>query len=203
MSSIAEIKYFVEKSEITTELIRKTIHMLIALVPPLAALNLQMTVMMLAGGVLFYTWAEVQRLHGKRVAVVSMLTTSASRVRDRDKLVLGPVTLGVGAMLALLLYPQPAAAMAIYALAFGDGLASLVGKVFGKIELPYTGGKTIAGSLTCFISVLMVAAGILPSYGAAMTVAFSATVLEMFPTRDMDNIILPTGVGLITMLLML
>jgi dolichol kinase len=37
-------------------------------------------------------------------------------------------------MLSLLLYPDPAASIAIYALAFGDGLASLVGKLVGRIR---------------------------------------------------------------------
>ena len=105
--------------------------------------------------------------------------------------------------MALLLYPQPAAAMGIFALAFGDGLASLVGKLYGRVVLPYTGGKTIVGSTTCFVSVMLVALGILPTYTGAVIVGLSATILEMFPTRDMDNIILPTGVGLITWLLMI
>jgi dolichol kinase len=203
MSSFEQVKNLIEDSEITTEVVRKSIHMLIALVPPLAALNVHLTMALLAGGVLFYTWTESLRLHGQKVAVISFLTITAARARDRDGVVLGPVTLGVGAMLALLLYPEPAAAMGIYALAFGDGLASLMGKLFGKVVLPYTGGKTIIGSSTCFLSVMLVALGILPTFGAAVIVGLSATLLEMFPTRDMDNIILPTGVGLVTWLFML
>ena len=37
MSSFAQVKNLFEESEITTEVVRKSIHMLIALVPPLAA----------------------------------------------------------------------------------------------------------------------------------------------------------------------
>jgi phytol kinase len=203
MSSIAVERNVIGKSEIRTEIIRKSIHMLVALVPLLAALNLELTVFILAGGILFYTWAETQRVQGRRVAVVSFLTTAASRRRDGDGIVFGPVTLGIGAMLALLLYPQPAAAMAIYALAFGDGLSGLFGKLYGILEIPFTGGKTIAGSLACFVSVLLIAMGILPAFPAAMAVAAAATLLEMLPSQDMDNIILPVGVGLITWYLMI
>lgn len=202
MSSFEQVKNLFEDSEVTTEVVRKSIHMLIALVPPLAAINVNATLAILAGGVLFYTWTEAMRLHGRRIAVISFITTTAARTRDRNHMVLGPVTLGIGAMLALLLYPQPAAAMGIYALAFGDGLASLIGKLFGKVVLPYTGGKTIIGSSTCFLSVMLVGLGILPTFGGAVIVGLSATVLEMFPTKDMDNIILPTGVGFVTWLLM-
>jgi hypothetical protein len=57
-------------------------------------------------------------------------------------------------MLSLLLYPEPAAAIAIYALAFGDGISSVVGKLIGKIRIPFSGGKTLAGSTACFLAVL-------------------------------------------------
>ena len=60
------------------------------------------------------------------MAVVSGLTVAAARPGDAG-FVLGPATLGLGAMLALLLYPLPASAIAIYALAFGDAAASVVG----------------------------------------------------------------------------
>jgi len=193
----------IDKGEISTEILRKSIHMLIALVPLLAGLNLQLTLVMLAAGVLFYTWSEVQRLHGRPVFLISTITTHAARVRDRDRFVLGPITLGLGAMLALFLYPQPAAAMAVYALAFGDGLAALVGKMFGRISIPHTGGKTIIGSLACFATVLALALGIVHEPREAVLIALAATGLELFPTKDMDNIILPVGVGLLTMLLML
>lgn len=202
MSSIAEVKSLIGRSEVRTELVRKTIHMLVALVPTMASINVNLTVILLAAGTLFYTWAETQRVHGRKIAIVSGLTVAASRSNDRDGIVFGPVTLGIGAMLALLLYPQPAAAMAIYALAFGDGLSGLFGKLFGTIEIPHTGGKTVVGSITCFLSVFLVGLGILHGFQAALLVALGATLLEMMPTRDMDNIILPVGVGLITFLLM-
>ena len=94
MSSFAQVKNLFEESEITTEVVRKSIHMLIALVPPLAALNINLTVAMLAGGVLFYTWTENLRLHGRKVVLISFITTTAARARDRDRVVMGPITLG-------------------------------------------------------------------------------------------------------------
>jgi len=36
-----------------------------------------------------------------------------------------------------------------------------------------------------------------------MTIAAAATLLEMLPTRDMDNIILPVGVGMLSWYLMI
>ncbi len=177
------------------ELIRKALHLLIALVPMLASVNLPGTVSLLAGGTLFYVFAEQLRMAGRPVFIISNLTILASRERDRGRFVVGPVTLGLGAMLALLLYPSTAAAIAIYALAFGDGLASLAGKLFRTACIPGTRGKTIAGSLACFAAVLLSCLGLTGSPLKALALALAATALEMIPVRDFDNLILPVGIG--------
>ncbi len=203
MSSIAKTANLLRQQELSTELIRKSIHMMIALVPPLASLNLEVTLLMLGSGVLFYAWAEIQRLEGRNIGFISFVTVSASRSRDMNGIVFGPITLAMGAMIALMLYPEPAASLAIYALAFGDGLSSLVGKAFGRVRIPWSGGKTVVGSLTCFFVVFLLAIGTVPTLFAAASVAVVATMLEMLPSRDLDNIILPVGVGLFTYLLMI
>ena len=177
------------------EIIRKALHLLIALVPMLASFNLQGTVALLAGGTLFYVFAEKLRIVGRPVFIISDLTVLASREHDRGRFVLGPVTLGLGAMLALLLYPSTAAAIAVYALAFGDGLASLAGKLFHTSRIPGTRGKTIAGSLACFAAVLLSCLRLTGSPSKALLLALAATALEMVPVRDFDNLILPVGTG--------
>ena len=105
--------------------------------------------------------------------------------------------MGIGALSALLLYPNPAATIAIYALAFGDGLSSLAGKLFGGMRIPFTGGKTTSGSLTCFLSVFVAGLFLTDQIIAVFIVALSATVLEAIPSKDLDNIIIPIGTGLI------
>jgi dolichol kinase len=188
-------------AELRGELVRKSLHMLIAFVPGLASMTgVAPTLAILGLGVLFYTGAEYARMHGHPVALISTLTVIASRPRDRGHFVVGPVTLGVGAMLALLLYPAPAAFLAIYALAFGDGFASLVGRAFGRIQL--LRGSTLEGSLACFAAVFVAAMVMTRSPGIATAVALTATVLEAIPTDDLDNIILPVGVGLLTTILL-
>ncbi|HUX49838.1 MAG TPA: phosphatidate cytidylyltransferase [Spirochaetia bacterium] len=185
-------------SEVRTELVRKSIHLLIALVPSVALVTgVDFMLALLGIGTLFYAYAETLRLNGHPVAVISYITTVAARDRDRGRFVLGPVTLGLGAMLALLLYPLPAASIAIYSLAFGDGLASLVGKMFGRLRIPFTRGKTFVGSATCFVAVYEVTLAVLGSPKEAAIIAAGATLLEMIPVRDLDNLLLPMGVGLL------
>jgi dolichol kinase len=151
---------------------------------------------LLALGTLFYTYAEVQRNSGVQVPVISRITELASRERDLNRFVLGPITLGIGAMLALLLYPDPAASIAIYALAFGDGLAGLVGKFVGRVTLPATGGKTLEGSLACAAAVAVSSYAVLPIPAVVIATTVTATLLEVLPSGDADNLILPVGVGL-------
>jgi dolichol kinase len=181
--------------EIKTELVRKSIHFLIALSPSMAALNRPFTAILLMVGTLFYAVMESFRLSGIEVPLVSSLTSIASRPRDKERFVLGPVTLGLGALLALLLYPSPAASIGIYALAFGDGFASLIGKTFGKHRPDFMLGKSIEGSLACFGAVFVTAYNVSRSFKTAFIAAITAAMVEALPLEDYDNIALPISVG--------
>ena len=188
-------------SALQRELLRKSIHLFIACVPSLAAVNPELTFLVVGLGTLFYTFSEILRINGRRVILVSAITEFASRERDRGKIVLGPVTLGLGAMAALYFYPEPAAALAIYALAFGDGLSSLFGKLFGSVPMPFFPEKTVAGSITCFTAVFLVTYGVIGSIPKACVIAAAATLLELFPLKDLDNIAIPLGTGFVALLI--
>jgi dolichol kinase len=183
--------------ELRTEIVRKSIHFLIALSPSMAALNRPVTVIILSIGILFYAIMENMRLSGIEIPLVSSLTAMASRPRDKGGFVLGPVTLGLGALLSLLLYPSPVASIAIYALAFGDGFASLVGKFFGRIRPAIMMGKSIEGSSSCFLAVFISTYALFHHLGTAFIAAFVATLVEALPLEDYDNLALPVAVGLI------
>jgi len=184
-----------------SELIRKSLHFLIALAPVIAGINKLFALVFLASGTLAYTVMESLRHHGKPIPVVSRLTVAASRRRDMGRFVLGPVTLGIGAFLPLLIFPLPAASIAVYALAFGDGTASLAGKFFGRIRPPFLFGKSLEGSLACFLGVLLSAWLYTVSLGngnisVSLIAALTATITEIIPLKDWDNIIIPMAVGL-------
>lgn len=185
-------------SALRTELIRKSIHFLIALAPSLAAIDRIFTVMLLGAGALVYAYAESVRLAGGSIPIISSLTAAAARERDRGRFVLGPITLGLGAMLALLLYPDPAASLAVYALAFGDGFAGLIGKFFGKIRPRFLMGKSLEGSAACFIAVFGIAFRMTANARTAFFAALVATMVEALPLEDFDNLALPMSVGLVT-----
>jgi dolichol kinase len=189
-------------SEVKTEAIRKAIHFLIALSPSMAVFHHKLTMVLLMAGTLFYACTECARLSGIRVPIITKATQMAARKRDDGRFVLGPVTLGFGALLALLFFPPPASTIAIYALAFGDGFASLVGKLYGYIRPRFMMGKSIEGSTACFIAVFASAFLVSHNIEIALIAALIATIVEALPLEDYDNIAMPVSVGLIVQLLL-
>jgi dolichol kinase len=184
--------------EVQIEAVRKSIHVLIAFVPAMAySLGVVTAMSVLAAGTLVYTVSETLRLQGRNVLLVSRLTVIAARPRDVGHFILGPVTLALGAMVSLMLYPEPAASIAIYALAFGDGIASFAGKLFGTVRIPFSGGKTVEGTFACFAAVFVTTYTVTANPEIAGTVAAAAALIELAPTRDLDNLIMPAGTGLI------
>ena len=132
------------------ELLRKGIHLLIALIPPIAMINRSHAALLLMTGTLFYTWAESMRYLGFSPPFISSITEAVLRQREQGRFALAPVTLGLGALLALLIFPTQVAAAAVYVLAFGDSAGTIVGKFFGRIRPSILAGKSIEGSLACF-----------------------------------------------------
>ena len=188
--------------EAKTEVVRKSIHFLIALCPAMAAVSKPLTVLALLAGILCYTVMEKLRLSGIKVPLVSALTGMASRPRDIGHFVFGPVALGLGALLALLLFSAPVASIAIFALAFGDGFAGLVGKLFGTYRPAVLFGKSVEGSLACFTATYFCAYLVSGNFIVALTAAVTATAVEALPLEDYDNIALPLVVGVVVQIAM-
>ena len=190
-------------SEAKTEIIRKSIHFLIALCPVMAAVSQSMTMLVLLTGIICYTAMEMLRLSGVKVPLVSAITGMASRPRDMGRFVFGPVTLGTGALFTLLLFPTPVASIAIFALAFGDGFASLIGKFFGTYRPAVLFGKSVEGSLACFTATYFCAYLVSGNFIVALIAAVTATAVEALPLEDYDNIALPLAVGVAVQIAMM
>lgn len=187
--------------DLLKEFFRKTIHLFAALIPLFAGLDMHATVMTLSIVLVFYIVSEYLRLSGFPLPVISRITAYAARRRDEGRFVLGPVTMAIGIIAALLLLPLRPATVGIYALAFGDGIASLAGKLFGRIQIPCTRGKTLEGSFACFIAVYASSIIVLRNPVHAGIVAIAAMCIEMLPIRDYDNALIPIAIGLVVCLL--
>ena len=177
------------------EVFRKSIHLCSALVPTLLGIAYKPVLVLLLLALIFYSFTEFVRLKGITVPLISKITSIAARKRDENKFVLGPVTLVTGIIIAALLWDSHPARIGIYALAFGDGLASLVGKLIGRIHIPFTKGKTAAGSLACFYAVFISSFIVGQNAFVSLILATVAMFVEVIPMTDFDNIVIPVVIG--------
>ena len=187
--------------ELLVEVFRKTIHLSSALTVVFAERWYTPTVIGIIGISILYCISEFLRMHGHELYLITNITRYASRKRDKGRFVLGPLTLAGGVLAALLLFPIHTAKIAIFALAFGDGLASLVGKRFGKIRLAFFKDKTVAGSLTCFAAVFLSTFAVSGNFWKSLVLGIAGAGIEMLPLKDYDNLLIPIAIGFLALLL--
>ena len=179
------------------ELFRKSIHICSSFVPFFLGLAYWPVIGLLVLAVIVYSISEILRARGINIPLISKVTEIAARKSDENRFVLGPVTLVCGILMAALLLPLDCARVGIFALAFGDGLASLMGKLFGKITIPGAHGKTAAGSLTCFFAVFVSTFCCSGNCLLSLIIALCAMFIEILPLSDFDNLIIPPVIGYI------
>lgn len=130
-----------------------------------------------------------------------------SRTGDRREILRGPLYYGIAFVALTILYwkDSPIGIIALMLLCGGDGLADVIGKRLGSARLPWSKGKSWAGSIAMFVGgwllSLMVLgvylaagtfAGSLLSYLPAVTIiALAAAAVELLPFSDLDNLTVP------------
>jgi dolichol kinase len=134
--------------------------------------------------------------------ILTFLMSPSSPLKFKDRISTSGHGLGLvyysisWTVLALIFFDQPwIIAVGIAAMSYGDGMAALIGKQYGKIKYNISGDeKSLEGSLTMFL-VLMAALGIvLVYYGvpASITViaivALVATIFEAVTPKGLDNL---------------
>lgn len=189
-------KFLTMSYTLKKEFFRKTIHIMSSFVPFFYYFQPAFILSGLLIVNILYLASEVLRIHQIRLPVISQITELASRTRDEGKIVLGPITLSTGIFMSFTFFDYRSAILAVFALSFGDGVASLIGKMIGGPKIPFTFGKTFSGSIGCFLllSVVYWACGL--SLSQATFMAFFAALVEVFPTGDYDNILIPVATGL-------
>lgn len=183
------------KNSLIKELFRKSIHICSSFVPFFLKIAYWPIITLLFLALILYSTSEILRLKGYSIPVISKITEIAARKRDENKFVLGPVTLVIGILLAALILPLDCAKIGIFALAFGDGLASLTGRMIGKIIIPGAHGKTVAGSLACFLAVYIATFCVCGNCYVSLVIGVCAMLIEVLPLADFDNVLIPICIG--------
>ena len=178
-------------------LVRKLIHLAMALVPALGWLVSFPLALGLAGVALLASllveaarrwWPAVNRL------LWWLLPTTFREGEDRR--VLGSTWFFLGMVAALLLFGRDAGGTAVLFLAWGDATAELIGRTWGRPGQ----GKTLAGSLGCLAACFL--AGVAGVYlggldpWAVAAGAIVATLVERWSPPPDDNLWIPVLSGL-------
>jgi uncharacterized protein (TIGR00297 family) len=182
-----------------SERARKTVHMAMGAF----ALSLR-----------YLTWWQAALLAGLALAfnllVLPRIARQLYRPTDHARrFPAGIIFYPVSVLWLILLFPYRldivAAAWGI--LAFGDGMATLVGMSFGRTRLPWNREKSIAGSVAFFVCGGLAGAllawwcrpGVIPpayvwfSIGAPFVAALAAAFVETIPVRLDDNVSVPAS----------
>ncbi len=128
-----------------------------------------------------------------------------TRNGDRRELLKGPLyfTLVMN-LLGTIFYYSPVSLIAMGFLAFGDGLAPVIGTRFGKHKYFILSAKSIEGSIAFFVFGLFGAIFFSwlffkeVNYNFILTAAFVATIVEGVSPKDLDNILIPLSIFLLS-----
>lgn len=95
-------------------------------------------------------------------------------------------------------------AIGILSMGYGDGLAALIGKYYGKYEYKiYDKTKTIEGSLVVFVVIYFIILILTPKTNITLSLlkilslAFIGTILEALTPNNLDNLTLPLGISIL------
>jgi phytol kinase len=130
-----------------------------------------------------------------------------SRSGDRREILRGPLFYGIVFVLLTIIYwyDSPVGIVALMLLCGGDGLADIIGSRFDSLSLPWSGRKSMAGSVAMFVggwffSTAMLAifvslgkfSGPFSNYiGGISLIALVGAIVESLPFKDIDNITVP------------
>lgn len=133
--------------------------------------------------------------------------TAMSRSGKRQEILLGPLFYGVVFVVLTLIYwkDSPIGIVALMLLCGGDGLADIIGRRVKSPALPWSKGKTWAGTLFMFLggwffSLLILWIFILKGIFVAplgaylpaiILISIAGAMVESLPIRDLDNLTVP------------
>jgi dolichol kinase len=180
-------------SAVSHEGARKGLHLATGVIPLVYAAGLPRTAVVAGLGVLLAVAVVVEvarRWSPTTSARFLAYTGSMLRASESAGAVTGATWMLVGYLLAVIVAPRDAAVVAMWAVAAGDGVATLVGRRFG------TGpAKSNAGSLAMALAVT--AGGYWLGHLSvpwSLGVAAAATLAERGPPIGNDNLRIPAAV---------
>jgi dolichol kinase len=181
------------------ELARKSIHLTSATAPAAYALGVPAGVALAILLALAATALGVELARHRSTAVrIAFTRLFGPILRGHEHEALSGATWMLLAFaLAVAAFPRPVAVTAMWAVSIGDATAAIAGRALAARRRTPPGGKTLAGTIACFVTTL--AGALLLAHLAplpAITLAAAAAAAERAPfARLDDNLRIVLGVG--------
>jgi acyl phosphate:glycerol-3-phosphate acyltransferase len=139
---------------------------------------------------------DVLRIHERRVRTI-FRRFFGELIRQHEALsLLGSTYLLLAALIAIEVFPQPIAAVALGFTVLGDAASALVGRAWGRHKLF---GKSWEGTLGCLVTCLAWAACVTHAAGLPLQItvagALVATLVEVLPIPLDDNLGITLAAG--------
>jgi HAD superfamily phosphoserine phosphatase-like hydrolase len=144
---------------------------------------------------LFYIMSELARISGFNLPIISTVTWKAAVKSELYQFTTAPIFFAFGIILTLILFPTPINYASITILTFGDGFATIFGKLLGKTKLPYNKAKNLEGSFFGFLFAFFGALAFLTPMKAFLG-ALTGIIIESLPLPINDNITIPIASAL-------
>jgi dolichol kinase len=179
---------------IKQELRRKSIHLSMIIIPVWVYVTPPSWGLL---GLIIATLATVAldllRLSDQRLRRFFLQLFRSMIRRHEEEHLLGSTYFMIAALLSTIAFDKMIAIAALTFLVLGDSAAAFAGKKFGR---PTYWGKSIQGSLACFVVCATIGSAVLANGWVALVGAVAATVAEALPLPMDDNMRVPILSGL-------
>lgn len=145
-----------------------------------------------------YAISELKRMRNFKIPIFSTITLKAAKSDEKWNFAPSPIFFALGIILSLTVFPSRIGYTSIALLTLGDGSAPIVGKIFGRVILPFNKSKSLEGTIFGFILAFS-GAILFTTPLKAMIASAIGMIVESIPSPINDNLSMPIISGLIIM----
>ncbi|AIJ29775.1 diacylglycerol/polyprenol kinase family protein [Borreliella valaisiana] len=179
------------REDIKYEIFRKFFHIFSLIILVFYGINFWIGLVSNILFMILYLSSEVFRITKKKLVFFKNISNIILKSRKilPNRVSFPPVFLFLGILISYCLVMEPFNYIGIFSVCFGDGFASLVGKLIPSFKL--VNDKTVSGSFVVFCTTFFSYYYFFPYLTAALILGILAMLVELFDAENYDNLFLP------------